>query len=117
MSSDEKQQANLIQDRISQVLSIDTADDKQVASLVNELTGVNNIETKTDLSPNQIIAISKAIWFARRYNIEPLDLYVRKVMLKILVSKNRGGRHDIIEALVGVFRFGLEKAKAESVKV
>lgn len=104
-------------DKIAQLLSIDTAQDENVTNLTRELTSSVNIETKTDLSEKQIIPISKAIWYARRYNITPLDLYTRKIVLKIRVSKDRGGRKDILEGLVGVFRFSLEKQKSESVKV
>jgi hypothetical protein len=87
MSQAEAQQT---QDKISQLLNIDTAEDENVKSLVNELTNVNNIETKTDLNQNQIVVMSRAIWFAKRYGVEPLDVYTRKVMLKLAVSKNRG---------------------------
>jgi hypothetical protein len=106
-------------DNLSTILGMDVAnaDDANVSGLVNELTGVSNIETKTDLNPNQMVVMTRAIWFAKQYWIRSLDIYTRKVMLKLLVSKGRGGRKDIIDALIGVFRFSLEKQRSESVKV
>jgi hypothetical protein len=104
-------------DKLSQMLSVDTESDENVRGLVQELTNVNNIETKTDLTPNQIVVMSRAIWFARRYGIDSLDLYTRKVMLKLAVSKGRGGRADIVNALTGVFQHAIARQKSESVKV
>lgn len=105
------------QDKIGKLLSIDTAEDENVKGLVGELTNSVNIETKTDLNPNQIVVMSRAIWFARRYGIQPLDMYCRRVMMKVLVSKGRGGRKDIVDALSNVFRFAIEKQRNEQVKV
>jgi hypothetical protein len=104
-------------DALSALLDIDTESDENVNHLVNELTTANNIETKTNVSRIDIIRISKAIHFSRRYGIKPLDVYTRKVMLRLLVSVDRAGRKDIVDALSNVFRFNLEKQKAESVKV
>ena len=104
-------------DKIAQLLAIDTAQDENVTNLTKELTSAINIETKTDLSEKQMVPMSKAIWYAKRYDIQPLDLYTRKIMLKIRVSKDRGGRKDILEGLTGVFRFSLEKQRNETVKV
>ena len=105
------------QDKISQLLNVDTAEDENVKSLVAELTNSMNIETKTDINQQQIIVITRAIWFAKRYDIQPLDDYTRKTMLKLLVSKNRGGRADLVNALQSVFGFALNRQKNEQVKV
>lgn len=105
------------QDKITQLLNVDTAEDENVKSLVAHLTNSLDIETKTDVNANQIVVMTRAIWFARRYGIKPLDVYTRKTMLKLLVSKGRGGRSDIINALTGVFGFALNRQKNEQVKV
>lgn len=104
-------------DKLSEILNIDTESDENINHLVAELTTSNNIETKTNVSRQDVIRISKAISYARRYGIKPLDVYTRKVMLRINVSIDRGGRTDIVDALGNVFRFRLEKQKSENVKV
>jgi hypothetical protein len=104
-------------DTLSALLDIDTESDENVNHLVNELTTSNNIETKTNINRVDIIRISKAIHFSRRYGIKPLDVYTRKVMLRLLVSVDRAGRKDIVDALSNVFRFNLEKQRAENVKI
>jgi len=106
-----------IKDKITQLLSIDTAEDENIKTLVSELTNSNNIETKTDLNIHQITVITDAIWFAKRYGIQALDLYVRKVELKLLVSKDRGGRTDLTTSLLGVFGWNLKKQENQNVKV
>lgn len=98
-------------------MDISGSDDAEIKSLTSELTSALNIETKTNITQNQAIVVSRAIWYARRYGSKSLDLYTRKVLLRILVSVKRGGRDDIVNALANVFRFNLEKQKAESVKV
>ena len=111
---DEGQQT---QDKITQLLNVDTAEDENVKSLVSELTTSSNIETKTSITRNQVVVISRAIWYAKRYGITTLDIYTRKVMLKLNVSIDRGGRSDLTTALTGVFGFALNKQKNEQVKV
>lgn len=111
------QEAAQTQDKISQLLSIDTAEDENVKSLVSELTNSNNIETKTSVNRNQVVVITRAIWYSRRYGIKTLDMYTRKVMLKLNVSIDRGGRTDLTTALTGVFGFALNRQKNEQVKV
>jgi len=105
------------QDKISQLLNVDTAEDENVKSLVGELTNSKNIETKTAITIQQVVVISRAIWYSKQYGVKSLDVYTRKVMLKLNVSINRGGRSDITTALTGVFGFAMNKGKNEPVKV
>jgi hypothetical protein len=105
------------QDKITQLLNVDTAEDENVKSLVGELTNSKNIETKTAITRQQVVVISRAIWYAKRYGNKPLDIYTRKVMLKLNVSIDRGGRSDLTTALTGVFGFALNRQKNDSVKV
>jgi hypothetical protein len=104
-------------DKLAALLNIDTESDENVKNLVTELTTSSNIETKTNVTRADVIRISKAISYARRYGVKPLDIYTRKVMLRILVSVDRAGRKDIVDALAGVFRWNLEKQQSENVKV
>lgn len=105
------------QDKISQLLNVDTAEDENVKSLVGELTNSRNIETKTSITRQQVVVISRAIWYSKQYGIKSLDIYTRKVMLKLNVSIDRGGRTDLTTALTGVFGFALNRQKNEQVKV
>ena len=111
------QEATQTQDKISQLLNVDTAEDENVKSLVKELTTADNIETKTSITRNQVVVLSRAIWYAKRYGVTTLDIYTRKVMLKLNVSIDRQGRNDLTTALTGVFGFALHREKNEQVKV
>ena len=107
-------------DKLTELLSglgIENASDEDVKGLIHSITGYEDIETKTNINRQQLTSISRAIWFAKRYGVKPLDDYTRRIMLRLLVSIERGGRNDIRDALSNVFRFNLEKQKNETVKV
>lgn len=84
--------------------------------LVEELLSDANIEGKTDLNANQIVAIARASWFADRYDSDAMRVIVRYVT-KYLQSKDRKGRTELVSAITGVFRYELEKQKIEKVEI
>lgn len=93
------------------------SNEDNINSLITELTSDTNIEAKTDLNPNQIIAIARALWFAKRYNSKALNDFVKLALMKVLISKGRGGRKELVDSLIGVFRYDLAKSSAERVEL
>lgn len=106
-----------VKDKLSELLNIGEASDENITALINELKNAQDIETKTNVSRGDIMRITKAISYARRYGVDVLDVYTRDILLRLLVSIDRGGRKDIVEALSAVFRFNLEKSSGQNVKV
>lgn len=103
---------------IKSVLGIDdnSSNNDDIHRLVSELINDNNIEGKTDLNSNQIVAVARASWYAERYDSENLRIIIRYI-LKYLQSKDRKGRLELKEAITGMFRYELEKSKSEKVEI
>lgn len=57
-----------------------------------------NLESKTDLTPEQIVEICKLKHIAKKYKLGELSEFIKDFML-LSVSKNRLGRKEFIEAL------------------
>lgn len=109
--------AKLSADILEQALSVGEGGEENVNNLIKELTTDTNIEAKTDLNANQITAISRALWFAKRYHCTELDNFVKLALMKVLISKDRGGRKEIVQSLIGVFRYNLAQSQAERVEL
>jgi hypothetical protein len=63
-----------------------------------ELFNARNIELKTDLSPREVVAASKLLFIADRYNIDGLRDFVYD-LLRLKVSQFRKGRGEFIQGL------------------
>lgn len=57
-----------------------------------------DFDTKTELTQNQIIDISKAVAFSEAFDLEIVKQFINSYKLH-LISKNRKGRREVIEAL------------------
>jgi hypothetical protein len=104
---------------IKELLNIEdsSSENSDIHKLVTELTTDTNLEGKTDLNANQIVAFAKAAWYAKQYDSKAMDIIIIKLS-KYLQSKERKGRNELVQAIVGMFKFELEKAKsAEQVKI
>ena len=62
--------------------------------MINEMLNTNNLETKTDLSDNLIVALTKGTIFADLYDNDIMRSLVKTVSL-YRISRNRLGRGEI----------------------
>lgn len=110
-----KEQAKSV---LKSVLGVEdnTGNNSDVHRIVEELLSDNNIEGKTDLNSNQIVAFSRAAWYAERYDSEAMRIVIR-YLEKFLQSKDRKGRLELTGAITNLFRYQLEQDKAEKVEI
>jgi hypothetical protein len=97
---------------LDMVITPEGGSDDSMSAVIQELMNEKNIEMKSDLHPNQIVAITKAFWFAFHYRSPTLLMYLNK-LLKLLVSKDRLGRKELAGVLAATLQYRLELAKAE----
>jgi len=69
--------------------------------MINEMLGTNNIEIKTDLTDQLIVALTKGTIFADRYKSDLMSKLVLTIS-KYRISKGRKGRDEIKEMAKGL---------------
>ena len=84
-----------------------------ISKLIKEIISNENIEGKTDLNANQIVAFARAAWYAKHYKSEAMATVIL-YLEKFLQSKDRKGRTELVSAITGIFKYDLEKSKAEN---
>lgn len=65
---------------------------------LEELFSKKDIQLKTDLSQRQIIALSRGLIFAKKYNCNSMRSLINHVM-ELSVSKNRQGRGELVSLM------------------
>lgn len=78
-------------------LKEETVTDRAIESLF-KFSGDTDDDTKTELSHNQIIDVSKAVAFADTFDLPLLNKFIKSYKHH-MISKNRLGRREVIEAL------------------
>lgn len=81
----------------SSVVKEDTISDRALMELF-KFKHEADYDTKTELTQNQIIDISKAVAYSKIFNLPMLKAFVDSYKLH-MVSKNRLGRREVIEAV------------------
>lgn len=72
-------------------------DNAQDGADIGELFNGDDLEKKSDLSPKQILAFSRAKTFADMYGSQTLNEFIKNY-LQYSISKNRAGRSEFVEA-------------------
>lgn len=96
--------------------SLTVEDLQQSAQAEPELEGAkalfdsHDIELKTDLSPREVVAASKLLFIANRYDIHGLNDFIND-LLKLKVSQFRRGRGEFIQGLHAEERRGQAMAQ------
>jgi hypothetical protein len=103
------------QDIFEEILAGET--DTDLSKIVKELLNRDNIETKTELSQEQINAIAALQTEAILYDIDPLKIYLAEFKTH-MVSKKRKSRGEIVEIMRQKLNSSLgdEATKKESIK-
>jgi len=70
--------------------------DMMLSKLQDVLISTDDIDIKTDLTPRQIVAITKGKLYAQTFGIQ-LVADLCKLNETLLVSKKRAGRQELIE--------------------
>lgn len=81
----------------SQAVDVTFDDNTVDGADIGELFSAEDLEKKTDLSPQQILAFARAKTFAQRYNSQTLNVFLKNYG-EYAVSKNRKGRSEFVEA-------------------
>ena len=116
MSQKEDRKA-LAQNALDKIIGFqDVKSDDSMQKVLLELTNSNNLETKSELDVNQIKAFARAAWFADYYESDSLKILIT-YLLKFTVSKDRGGRKELVDALKGTWAYQLAKQKNEKIEV
>lgn len=70
-------------------------------TMIKEMIGVENLEIKTDLTDNMIVAMTKGNIYAKRYKNDLMSSLITTIS-KYRISRNRKGRDDIKEMAKGL---------------
>lgn len=95
---------------------ISLGSDKQINDIIANLSKMEDLETLTDLSAQEIVAITRLLWYSIQYNAKS-GLLLAKKLLQTKVSKGRGGRTELVQTLIGALRFKLEEAQQKKVEL
>lgn len=63
--------------------------------LITSLLSTDDLETKTELTMNQIVNLSRGRLFAKTFNCEAMESLVNDIML-LSISKSRKGREELV---------------------
>jgi len=95
--------------------------DENVSKVITHLiTTDSDLESKTELSLNQILTMGRGVWYAKRYGSRALASFdeddninggLIAYILRFMVSKDRKGRSELVDALKGAFVYEAEKSK------
>lgn len=106
-----EQDARTAEEELKKIIGmVDNATDQSMSKLIDTLLSDSNLEGKSELNSNQIVAFARASWFAQHYDSKAMRVVIM-YLLKYLISKNRGGRKEVVDALTGAFKMTMEKAK------
>ena len=94
----------------------DIGTDEGFKKIVDSLTNEIDLEGKTELNSIQVVAISRADWFAQKYESPAMAMIVLKVS-KYLKSKDRKGLGELVEVAKGYLAYKAEKEKPPEIKV
>ena len=92
---------SLLEDHSKKVIDVQQMDDEleaQSKSGAKALLNKEDIELKTELTPIEVMAASRLLFVADRYDIQGIDQFMSQ-LLQLKVSQNRKGRREFIEGL------------------
>ena len=95
----EKQKNNKSDDVIENILESGNVEkkDKQPLDILVELFKLKEIESKTELTPQQVVLINQKRAIAKMLGWDELDKILEDFML-LQISKNRMGRSEFVDA-------------------
>lgn len=94
----------------------DFGTEQHINNIIANLSKMEDLETLTDLDSKEIVAITRLLWYSFKYHSKSGILLAQK-LLQTKVSKDRGGRTELVQALIGAFRMEIEKAQTKKVEV
>lgn len=93
-----------------------STEDSELSRVLDEVLSEKDIEGKSELNRNQIVAFAKAAWYADHYDSDAMRVIILK-LLKFLKSKDRQGLKELTGMITGLFQYQIEKTKAEKVEL
>jgi hypothetical protein len=90
--------------------------EQHINNIIANLSKMEDLETLTDLNDKEIVVITRLLWLSETYNAESGKILAKK-LLQTKVSRGRGGRTELVQALIGAFRMEIEKAQQKKVEV
>lgn len=101
---------------VEKTLGLEEYQETDLYKTIEGLTDFKNLEAKTELTHNQVIVVSRAIWFANKYNLPTLSKFVEQY-LRHLISKDRKGRLELVTAITSALETEKEKSKFREIKI
>jgi len=96
---------------LEKALESDTNSNQTVSDVVKELISTDkNLSSKTELTAIQVLTFTKAETWSDRYN-SGLGKTLIKFYKENLISKDRKGRMELVEALKGAIEHEIEMNK------
>jgi hypothetical protein len=84
-------------------------EDTPIETMIKEMIGTDNIEIKTDLTDQLIVALTKGTIYADRYKNDLMGKLVL-VISKYRISRNRKGREEMREMAKGLGSYNMEES-------
>lgn len=91
----------LLEDHSKKTIDMSAVEEEaeaQSKSGAKTLLNKEDIELKTELTPIEVMAVSRLLFVSERYNINGINQFIGK-LLELKVSQNRKGRREFIEGL------------------
>ena len=111
----------LVESPLDKALSVGESDDASVNQLIKDIQSSDGIETKTDMSPQQVVVFARAKIFSDRYLLaDMVDKKGNKITIvdalldKLMVykkSENRKGMGELLTLFSGAVAMQIEKNK------
>jgi len=83
-------------DELNNILQNEVKDDKTELDVLKELFTLKNVETKTELSTQQIILINQKRAIAKLIGFDKLNIVLDDFMF-LMISKERKGRSEFVD--------------------
>ena len=94
----------------------DITGSNEIKKLLEAVLSDTDIEGKSELNRNQIVAFARAAWYADRYKSKSMQVLLTK-LLKFLQSKDRAGKKELVSMFTGAVQFDMAQKAKEKVEL